>query len=188
MNYLYQNIYRYDIENNDYVLFTSLNGTMSFNTNTRVFMGRNNVPINKWSTPFTNLRNGIGTVAHVNTKTIPANTETLIATVNDFNESWCVLATLCSVLSFVTSGYNNITDSDSINILVTFNNSNVENYLRYNITQKLNKQYMNTVNITYTKFLNSYLGSIKIYVTSTFSVKLRAPTNTKYTYFYVVNM
>lgn len=190
MNYLYQNIYRYDIENNDYVLFTSLNGTMSFNTNTRVFMGKNNIPINEWSTPFTNLRNGVATVTHVNTKTIPANTETLIATVNDFEESWCVLATLCSILSFVTSDYNNITDSDSINILVTFNNSDVENYLRYNITQKLKKQYMNTVNITYTKYLNSNLGSIKIYVTSTFPVILRAPirNNAEHTYFYVVNM
>lgn len=109
---------------------------------------------------------------------------------NDFKQSWCVLLTLCSVLSFVTSDYNNITDSDNINILVTFNNSSVENYARYIKQQKLNKQYMNTVNITYTKFLNSWLGSIKIYVTSTFSVKLRAPkiNNAECTYFYVVNM
>lgn len=198
MNYLYQNIYRYDIENNDYVLYTPLLGIINLPSNTRKFGARDDIDSNDWIIVTTNLKNNWN-VKHIESMNIPANVQTEIAVVNDFVDSnsynllYTIQYALCSFLSFATSDYNNITESDNIIIDCICYSKHAGNFNPYRITQKLKKQYINTVNITHTTHINSLLNKITIYVTSTFPVKLRAPKiisadNKSYTYLYFINI
>ena len=198
MNYLYQNIYRYDIENNDYVLNTPLLGIINLPSNTRIFGAIDDIVSNDWIIVTTNLKDNWN-VKHIESKDIPANVQTEIAVVNDFVDSnsynllFTIQYTLCSFLSFATSDYNNITESDNIIIDCICYSNHAGNFASYRITQYLKKQYINTINITHTKNLNSLLNKITIYVKSTFPVKLRAPRiindgNKAYTYLYFINI
>lgn len=196
MNYLYQNIYRYDIENNDYVLYTPLLGIINLPSNTRIFGARDDIVSNDWIIVTTNLKNNYN-VEHIGSKDIPANVQTEIAVVDNFvnnsNLLYTIQYTLCSFLSFATSDYNNITENDNIIIDCICYSNHFGNFASYRITQKLKKQYINTINITHTQHINSLLNKITIYVTSTFPVKLRAPkivnnNNKSYTYLYFINV
>ncbi len=100
--------------------------------------------------------------------------------------------TILTNLSFTTSDYNNISEDDTITFTFEFIRPNRQD--TYTFTYPLHKMYLQTIQLF--KTINektAYLNKISIYLTSTFPLKLRSPSNeityTKAkTYIYVVGI
>ena len=100
--------------------------------------------------------------------------------------------TILTNLSFTTSDYNNISEDDTITFTIEFIRPDRQD--SYTFTYPLHKLYLQTIQIFKTiLFRTAYLNKISIYLTSTFPLKLRSPSNeityTKAkTYIYVVGI
>ena len=100
--------------------------------------------------------------------------------------------TILTNLSFTTSDYVNISEDDTITFTIEFDI--IENHKENTITFPLHKMYLQTIQIFKTfQYKTAYLNKISIYLTSTFPLKLRSPSNeityTKAkTYIYVVGI
>ena len=94
--------------------------------------------------------------------------------------------TILTNLSFTTSDYNNISEDDTITFTIEFDI--IANHKEITITFPLHKMYLQTIQIFKTfLYKTAYLNKISIYLTSTFPLKLRSPSN-GYTYIYVVGI
>ena len=95
--------------------------------------------------------------------------------------------TILTTLSFTTSDYNNITDNDTISFTIEYYISGKPNK-EFTFTYPLHKLYLQTINLFKTiRYGTAYLNKLSIYLTSTFPIKLRSPSN-GYTYIYVVGI
>ena len=94
--------------------------------------------------------------------------------------------TILTNLSFTTSDYVNISEDDTITFTIEFDI--IANHKENTITFPLHKMYLQTIQIFKTfQYKTAYLNKISIYLTSTFPLKLRSPSN-GYTYIYVVGI
>ncbi len=94
--------------------------------------------------------------------------------------------TILTNLSFTTSDYININEDDTITF--TFEFDIIARPTVFTFTYPLHKLYLQTIQIFKTiLFRTAYLNKISIYLTSTFPLKLRSPSN-GYTYIYVVGI
>ena len=94
--------------------------------------------------------------------------------------------TILTNLSFTTSDYVNISEDDTITFTFEFIIPNRQD--TYTFTYPLHKMYLQTIQLFKTFYEETaYLNKISIYLTSTFPLKLRSPSN-GYTYIYVVGI
>ena len=99
--------------------------------------------------------------------------------------------TILTNLSFTTSDYVNISEDDIITFTIEFIRPNRQ--YSYTFTYPLHKMYLQTIQLFKTINENTaYLNKISIYLTSTFPLKLRSPSNEitskPKTYIYVVGI
>lgn len=179
MNYLLSNNYKYNIENIDYPLYIN-NNFGSLPANSKIYQSRDDIPSNNYTIVNHNLHDNSNTT-FVLQQNINANDskQICVISVNTFTTNntwiWNLSHTIVGTLSFCTSDYQNITDSDYINITFVYYNDNAGFYASMKISQNLKKQFINTVNVTYTKHINSIIKEIIVYATSTFPVTLKSP-------------
>ena len=163
----------------DYIIYTKDNGVLNFTNDLRVFIGKNDISINNWNKIYTNVKNYHSTTSIINT-ILPANEKKIADILIDgiyLNRNLTILTTL----SFTTSDYNNITDNDTITFTIEFNTSN--NQKSYKFTYPLHKMYLQTIQFFKTiRYSTALLNKISIYLTSTFPLKLRWPSNKTATY------
>ena len=89
--------------------------------------------------------------------------------------------TILTNLSFTTSDYVNISEDDTISFTIEFNTSNNQN--SYKFTYPLHKMYLQTIQFFKTiRYSTVDLKKISIYLTSTFPLTLRWPSNKTATY------
>ena len=179
MNYLLSNNYKYNIENIDYPLYIN-NNFGSLPANSKVYQSRDDVPSNYYTIIQHNLHDKQNLSNVTSTNITSNNTKISTIDVSTFETTdntyiWNLYHTIVGTLSFCTSDYQNITDSDYINITFEYYNDNVGVYASMDISQNLKKQFINTVNITYSKSINSILKEIRVYAISTFPVTLKRP-------------
>ena len=95
--------------------------------------------------------------------------------------------TILTNLSFTTSDYINISEDDTITFTIKYDIPG-NPIKEFTFTYPLHKLYLQTIQIFKTiLFRTAYLNKISIYLTSTFPLKLRSPSN-GYTYIYVVGI
>ena len=98
--------------------------------------------------------------------------------------------TILTNLSFTTSDYNNISEDDTITFTFEFIRPNRQD--SYTFTYPLHKMYLQTIQLFKTINENTALNKISIYLTSTFPLTLRSPSNEitydAKTYIYVVGI
>ena len=171
----------------NYIIYTTDNGVLNFKNDLRVFIGRSDISINNWNKIYTNVKDWHSTTSIINT-TLPAN-EKKIADISNISSNGQYLTTNITILtnlSFTTSDYINISEDDTITFTIEFDI--IENHKETTITFPLHKLYLQTIQIFKTfLFKTAYLNKISIYLTSTFPLKLRSPSN-GYTYIYVVGI
>ena len=178
----------------DYIIYTTDNGVLNFKNDLRVFIGRSDVTTKNWNKIYTNVQNWFSTTSIINT-TLPANEKKKIADISNISSNGQYMTnnlTILTNLSFTTSDYNNISEDDTITFTFEFIRSNRQD--TYTFTYPLHKMYLQTIQLF--KTINektAYLNKISIYLTSTFPLKLRSPSNeityTKpKTYIYVVGI
>ena len=173
----------------DYIIYTKDNGVLNFTNDLRVFIGRYDISINNWNKIYKNISDGSCT-SIINT-TIPANEKINIADISINYQYLTTNLTILTNLSFTTSDYNNITDNDTITFTIEFDI--IENHKETTITFPLHKMYLQTIQLFKTFYeKTTYLNKISIYLTSTFPLKLRSPSNEitsdAKTYIYVVGI
>ena len=89
--------------------------------------------------------------------------------------------TILTTLSFTTSDYVNISEDDTISFTIEFNTSNNQN--SYKFTYPLHKMFLQTIQFFKTiRYSTANLNKISIYLTSTFPLTLRWPSNKTATY------
>ena len=94
--------------------------------------------------------------------------------------------TILTNLSFTTSDYINISEDDTITFTIEFDI--IARPTVFTFTFPLHKMYLQTIQLFKTFYeKTAYLNKISIYLTSTFPLKLRSPSN-GYTYIYVVGI
>ena len=178
----------------NYIIYTTDNGVLNFTNDLRVFIGGNDISINNWNKIYTNVKNWFSTTSIINT-TLPANEKKKIADISNISSNRQYLITNITILtnlSFTTSDYVNISEDDTITFTIEFDI--IENHKENTITFPLHKMYLQTIQIFKTfQYKTAYLNKISIYLTSTFPLKLRSPSNeityTKAkTYIYVVGI
>ena len=168
----------------DYIIYTTDNGVLNFTNDLRVFVGRNDISINNWNKIYKNLSDGSCTKI-INTL-LPANEKINIANILIDGIYLTTNITILTTLSFTTSNYIDISDDDTITFTIEFIRPDRQD--SYTFTYPLHKLYLQTIQFVKTfneKLLN--LNKISIYLTSTFPLKLRSPSN-GYTYIYVVGI
>lgn len=168
----------------DYIIYTKDNGVLNFTNDLRVFIGRNDISINNWNKIYKNLSDGNCTKI-INTS-LPANEKINIANISINYQYLTTNLTILTNLSFTTTNYNNITDNDTITFTIEFVRPDRQD--SYTFTYPLHKLYLQT--IQFVKTFNektANLNKISIYLTSTFPLKLRSPSN-GFTYIYVVGI
>ena len=118
---------------------------------------------------------------YVSGKTLPANEKIKIADISIDKQYIMRNITILTTLSFTTSDYNNITDNDTITFTIEFNTSNNQN--SYKFTYPLHKMFLQTIQFFKTiRYSTANLNKISIYLTSTFPLTLRWPSNKTATY------
>ena len=172
----------------DYIIYTTDNGVLNFKNDLRVFIGRSDVTTKNWNKIYTNVKNWFSTTSIINTS-IPANEKINIADISNISSNRQYMTnnlTILTNLSFTTSDYNNISEDDTITF--TFEFDIIARPTVFTFTYPLHKLYLQTIQIFKTiLFRTAYLNKISIYLTSTFPLKLRSPSN-GYTYIYVVGI
>ena len=170
----------------DYIIYTTDNGVLNFTNDLRVFIGMSNVTINNWNKIYTNVKNWFSTTSIINT-TLPANEKINIADILIDGIYLTTNITILTTLSFTTSNYIDISDDDDT-ITFTIEFIRPDRQDSYTFTYPLHKLYLQT--IQFVKTFNektANLNKISIYLTSTFPLKLRSPSN-GFTYIYVVGI
>ena len=173
----------------DYIIYTKDNGVLNFKNDLRVFIGRYDISINNWNKIYKNISDGSCT-SIINT-TIPANEKINIADISINYQYLTTNLTILTNLSFTTSDYINISEDDTITFTIEFIRPNRQN--TYTFTYPLHKMYLQTIQLFKTfNEKTAYLNKISIYLTSTFPLKLRSPSNNiahvAKTYIYVVGI
>ena len=177
----------------NYIIYTTDNGVLNFKNDLRVFIGRSDVTINNWNKIYTNVKNWFSTTSIINTS-IPANEKKKIADISNISSNRQYLTTNITILtnlSFTTSDYVNISEDDTITFTIEFDI--IARPTVFTFTYPLHKLYLQTIQIFKTiLFRTAYLNKISIYLTSTFPLKLRSPSNKitsdAKTYIYVVGI
>ena len=123
---------------------------------------------------FTNITANSNVNCFIKSTNIPANTETIISTLN---QSICATnLTVCFNLSFSSSDYNNFTSNDNIvlymKIKLTFNE---EDLIIPLINQQLSNHYVNVCSCVYKCNLNYYVDKIDIICKCTQDITLMSP-------------
>lgn len=123
---------------------------------------------------FTNISVDSNVNCFINQQNIPANTETIISTLN---QAICATnLTVCFNLSFSSSDYNNFTSSDNIvlymKIKLTYHE---EDLIIPLINQQLSNQYVNVCSCVYKCNLNYYVDKIDIICKCTQDITLMSP-------------
>lgn len=164
----------------DYIIYTKDNGVLNFTNDLRVFIGMSNVTINNWNKIYTSIKDSYK-ANYVSGKTLPANEKINISTIS-INEQYIMRnITILTNLPFITSNYNNITDNDTITFTIEFNTSGIQE--SYTFTYPLHKMYLQTIQFFKTiRYRTVLLNKISIYLTSTFPLTLRWPSNKTATY------
>ena len=172
----------------DYIIYTTDNGVLNFKNDLRVFLGRSDVTTKNWNKIYTNVKDLHSTTSIINT-TLPANEKKKIADISNISSNRQYMTnnlTILTNLSFTTSDYVNISEDDTITF--TFEFDIIARPTVFTFTYPLHKLYLQTIQIFKTiLFRTAYLNKISIYLTSTFPLKLRSPSN-GYTYIYVVGI
>ena len=172
----------------DYIIYTTDNGVLNFTNDLRVFLGRSDVTTKNWNKIYTNVKDLHSTTSIINT-TLPANEKKKIADISNISSNRQYMTnnlTILTNLSFTTSDYINISEDDTITFTIEFDI--IENHKETTITFPLHKMYLQTIQLFKTFYeKTAYLNKISIYLTSTFPLKLRSPSN-GYTYIYVVGI
>ena len=177
----------------DYIIYTTDNGVLNFKNDLRVFLGRSDVTTKNWNKIYTNVKDLHSTTSIINT-ILPANEKKknsrhikyfIKQTIHDKH------LTILTNLSFTTSDYINISEDDTITFTIEFDI--IENHKETTITFPLHKMYLQTIQLFKTFYeKTAYLNKISIYLTSTFPLKLRSPSNKitsdAKTYIYVVGI
>ena len=164
----------------DYIIYTTDNGVLNFTNDLRVFIGMSNVTINNWNKIYTSIKDSYKS-NYVSGKTLPANEKINISNISIDKQYIMRNITILTTLSFTTSDYNNITDNDTITFTIELNTSN--NQQSYKFTYPLHKMFLQTIQFFKTiRYSTAYLNKISIYLTSTFPLKLRWPSNKTATY------
>ena len=174
----------------NYIIYTTDNGVLNFKNDLRVFIGRSDVTINNWNKIYTNVKNWFSTTSIINTS-IPANEKINIANISINYQYLTTNLTILTNLSFTTSDYINISEDDPITFTIDFIRPNKQD--SYTFTYPLHKLYLQTIQLFKTfNEKTAYLNKISIYLTSTFPLKLRSPSNKitsdAKTYIYVVGI
>ena len=174
----------------NYIIYTTDNGVLNFKNDLRVFIGRSDVTINNWNKIYTNVKNWFSTTSIINTS-IPANEKINIANISINYQYLTTNLTILTNLSFTTSDYINISEDDTITFTIDFIRPNKQD--SYTFTYPLHKLYLQTIQLFKTfNEKTAYLNKISIYLTSTFPLKLRSPSNKitsdAKTYIYVVGI
>ena len=172
----------------DYIIYTTDNGVLNFKNDLRVFLGRRDVTTKNWNKIYTNVKDLHSTTSIINT-ILPANEKKKIADISNISSNRQYMTnnlTILTNLSFTTSDYINISEDDTITF--TFEFDIIARPTVFTFTYPLHKLYLQTIQIFKTiLFRTAYLNKISIYLTSTFPLKLRSPSN-GYTYIYVVGI
>ena len=172
----------------NYIIYTTDNGVLNFTNDLRVFLGRSDVTTKNWNKIYTNVKDLHSTTSIINT-TLPANEKKKIADISNISSNRQYMTnnlTILTNLSFTTSDYVNISEDDTITF--TFEFDIIARPTVFTFTYPLHKLYLQTIQIFKTiLFRTAYLNKISIYLTSTFPLKLRSPSN-GYTYIYVVGI
>ena len=164
----------------NYIIYTTDNGVLNFKNDLRVFIGRNNVNINNWNKIYTSIKDSFK-ANYVSGKTLPANEKIKIADISIDKQYIMRNITILTTLSFTTSDYVNISEDDTISFTIEFNTSNNQN--SYKFTYPLHKMYLQTIQFFKTiRYSTADLKKISIYLTSTFPLTLRWPSNKTATY------
>ena len=177
----------------DYIIYTTDNGVLNFKNDLRVFIGRSDITTKNWNKIYTNVKNWFNTTSIINT-TLPANEKKKIADISNISSNGQYMTTNITILtnlSFTTSDYVNISEDDTITFTIEFDI--IENHKESTITFPLHKMYLQTIQLFKTFYeKTTYLNKISIYLTSTFPLKLRSPSNEitsdAKTYIYVVGI
>ena len=177
----------------DYIIYTTDNGVLNFKNDLRVFLGRSDVTTKNWNKIYTNVKDLHSTTSIINT-TLPANEKKKIADISNISSNRQYMTnnlTILTNLSFTTSDYINISEDDTITFTIEFDI--IENHKETTITFPLHKMYLQTIQLFKTFYeKTAYLNKISIYLTSTFPLKLRSPSNKitsdAKTYIYVVGI
>ena len=146
----------------------------------RVFIGRNNVNINNWNKIYTSIKDSFK-ANYVSGKTLPANEKIKIADISIDKQYIMRNITILTTLSFTTSDYVNISEDDTITF--TFEFDIIARPIVYTFTYPLHKMYLQTIQFFKTiRYSTADLNKISIYLTSTFPLTLRWPSNKTATY------
>ena len=157
----------------DYIIYTTDNGVLKFKNDLRIFIGRYD-DINNWNKIYTNVKDYYATTI-IGSTTLPANEKINIADIS-IDEQYIIRnITILTTLSFTTSDYVNISEDDTISFTIEFNTSNNQN--SYKFTYPLHKMFLQTIQFFKTIRITTLLNKISIYLTSTFPLKLRWPSN-----------
>ena len=168
----------------NYIIYTTDNDVLNFTNDLRVFIGGNDISINNWNKIYKNLSDGNCTKI-INTS-LPANEKINIANISINYQYLTTNLTILTNLSFTTSDYINISEDDTITFTIDFIRPNKQD--SYTFTYPLHKLYLQTIQLFKTfNEKTAYLNKISNYLTSTFPLKLRSPSN-GYTYIYVVGI
>lgn len=173
----------------EYIIYTTENGIKEFTDDLRIFIAKSDTPDSAWNAIYTNLITSRGTTS-ISTKQIPANEKVKIASISHDDQYYWLNTTILTTLSFVTSDYENISDNDNITftVTITYNDNSTQDF---NYTYPLHKLYLQTIQFFKTIYTNTAETNMTdLYVTSTFPLKLRAPSRSQYetTYVYLINL